>query len=90
MLSYADIIQINKDTTSRSLSEDAATYLADGCQKCASQGTQHLGHSPTREEVETMVVNVLSALDRGDGPITLNEVLAACDKLPFPFNIWLC
>lgn len=90
MLSYVDIIQLNKITTSRPLSEGAIAYLADGCQKYASQGMQHLGHNPTKDEAETMIAKVLSALDNGDGPITLDEVVAACDKLPFPFNLWLC
>jgi len=90
MLSFMDIIQINKGVTSRSLSEDAASYLSDGCQKYTSQGMQYLGHSPTRQEAEAMVRKVLSKLDTGGGMITLNEVSGLCGMLPYPFNLWFC
>jgi hypothetical protein len=89
MLFYRDIIKINENVTGRKLTDDAISYILNGCTKYSIEAKDH-GYIPSRESATSFVEEVFSKLKRGEGEITLQELKSKCDECPYPLNLWFC
>lgn len=90
MLQFDEIIRMNAEITNRPISQEAARLLYNGSVKYQLQCIEYLDHDPNREEAMNSVGQVLSMLRVGEGEITAQELMSACEQLPWPFNRWFC